>query len=72
MDKINAKTEYLNREFKSIKIYQVDSLELQNTVCKIQKILDDFNSRLDMTEERKNELKDRSTENIPTESQREK
>lgn len=50
----------------------MDSLELQNTVCKIQKILDDFNSRLDMTEERKNELKDRSTENIPTESQREK
>lgn len=50
----------------------MDILELQNTVSKIKKSLDYFSSGLGMTEDRINELKDSSTENTPTEAQREK
>lgn len=71
MDKMNQKVDYLNEEFKSVK-NQVDILGLQNIESKIKISSPDFNNKLDTTENRMNELKDRPTGNIPTEAQKEK
>lgn len=70
MDKnMKEKIDCLSGEFKSIKVNQVDILELQNTVSKIQKSSHDFNQhRLDTRENGVDELKNRSIKDTPAEA----
>lgn len=64
-------TENFNKEMENMRKYEIEMKELKKTITALKNILEWFSFRLDKTEERINELMNRTVELTQSEQQKE-